>query len=325
MRSALARTSYYYGFFGVPMQVIRASWCCLVAAVVLGIAAFVSADKVTLKDGTVLEGTALKEPNGYWFKGVDGQRRHLTDDEVASVEKGPVTSSSGGATPHHYAGSLASTKARAEDCDTPVAGVAIWQEYIDSKPTGDDLKVAQEELAKWKKLQSDNAEKIKGRWVGGQEREDIIQKYRQLETEGVRLIRQHQTIEALKKLQEAQRVYPNSFTACFWLGYLAMLQDNDSQAVNYFNQALRLHPNSPEALANLGVVQWHKRQFQDAIMTIYKAAQNGDNKEIAQDLVNAIAVLPPYLQRTTKLQPVIEASRLLAVKYGIGGPVQTMW
>lgn len=323
VRSASARTPLFQSPDGVHMHFSRTSLCCFLAAIVLVTAALVTADKVTLKDGTVLEGTALKEPNGYWFKGVDGQRRHLTDDEVAGVEKGPIGSTPGSGV-HRYVGSIGSVKQRADDVDTPVAGVAIWQEYIDSKPSGADLKFAQDELAKWKKLQADGAEKIKGRWVGGEERKDIIQKHRKLELEGVQLLRNNETLGAMKKLQEAQTIYPNSFPSAFWLGWLAMLQDKDAQALNYFNQALRLHPNSPETLANMGLIQWHKRQFQDAIMTLYKAAQNGDTKEIAQDLVNAIEVLPPMLRRTEKLRPVLEASRLLAVKYGISGPNQQM-
>ena len=97
-------------------------------------AALAMADKITLKDGTVLEGTVIKSANSYWFKGADGQRRQIDESEVASFEKTSGSSSSPGmpAVPH-AAGSIDSVRARAEQVTTPIAAVSIWQEYIDSK------------------------------------------------------------------------------------------------------------------------------------------------------------------------------------------------
>src|SRR5437763_31155 len=46
------------------------------------------ADRVTLKNGTVLDGTAIKQGDGYWFKGADGQSRHISETEIDKIERG---------------------------------------------------------------------------------------------------------------------------------------------------------------------------------------------------------------------------------------------
>jgi S1-C subfamily serine protease len=290
-------------------------------------AALAMADKITLKDGTVLEGTVIKSANTYWFKGADGQRRQIDESEVASFEKTSGSSSSPGmpAVPH-AAGSIDSVRARAEQVTTPIAAVSIWQEYIDSKPSGDDLKVAKGELEKWKALEAGHAQKIKGRWIGGDELQSVLREWKGLHEEGMRLMHENQTLAAMKKFEAAQTIYPNSFPDAFSLGYLAMLQHDHTKATNYLNQALRLRPNSPEALANLGIVQIVEkhdvRQIQEGVMTIYRAAQNGDTKEIAEDLLTGLAYLPEAQKRNDRVKQAVDAANLLAAKYRIGSPGQ---
>ena len=58
--------------------------------------------------------------------------------------------------------------------ETPLAAVTLWQAFIDSKPNKQELDAARAEMAKWKKLAEGGAEKIKGKWVGGDERKQIL-------------------------------------------------------------------------------------------------------------------------------------------------------
>jgi S1-C subfamily serine protease len=294
--------------------------------VVLIAAALAMADKVTPKDGTVIEGTAIKSGSTYWIKGADGKRRQIEEADVASVEKGTGVSSGSAsagapATPH-FSGTIESVRSRAEQSTTPVAAVSIWREFMDSKPGPDDLKVAKGELEKWKALEEGHAEKIKGRWVSGAELKGILREWKSLHEEGIRLILGNQLLAAKKKLEAAQLIYPNSFPDCFWLGYMAMGADNQ-KATNYFNQALRLRPNSPETLANLAVIQLIQkrdvRDLGDGVMALYKAAQNGDSPEIAQDLVTSLMYLPDVQKKSARIKPAVEAANLLAGKYNIRG------
>ena len=76
-----------------------------------------------------------------------------------------------------------------------------------------------------------SAERIRGRWVSGDELSAIIEKARKLHAEGVELLKGNQTLQAIKKLEEAQSIYPNSFASAFVLGYLYTLQKDDAKAL----------------------------------------------------------------------------------------------
>src|SRR5687768_1505493 len=62
---------------------------------VLGLCAIALADKITLKDGTVLDGVAIKQGDKYWIKTTDGNTRLIPQTDVKSITKGdgapPVT------------------------------------------------------------------------------------------------------------------------------------------------------------------------------------------------------------------------------------------
>jgi S1-C subfamily serine protease len=301
-----------------------------------------SADRVVLKNGTVLEGTVIKRGNGYWIKTPNGQKHEVSADEVAKIEKGAGGSSipkssapSIGKSAGGSSGSSGSTgpsarttpkgpvtyssaDRRARAVDVPLAAVTIWQEFIDSEPANaEELKAAKEELAKWKKLADEGAEKIKGKWVGGDERKAILEEANKLSAEGFELMQKSQTLQAIEKLKQAAAVYPNSFRSQFLLGYLMLLQEKAPEAGKYFNEALRLRPDSPETLANLAVLEIDKRQHAKAITLLYKAAQQGDSKSIAINFVSAVYIAGPKIRKNPKIKPAVEASRLLAAKYGL--------
>src|SRR6266516_2104590 len=62
-----------------------------VAAIVLSTSAFAVAargDRITLKDGTVLEGVAIQQGDKYWVKTTDGGTRTIPMTSVASITSG---------------------------------------------------------------------------------------------------------------------------------------------------------------------------------------------------------------------------------------------
>jgi S1-C subfamily serine protease len=294
----------------------------LAIVVLASFASFVKADKVVLKDGTVLQGKTIPEGNGYWFKGLDGQTRHIDAADISTVEKvTPVKSGAEASESHPRLGpSVAFVKTKAEASENAAAAVAVWQQFIDSKPSGPDLKSAQDELTRWQKMQGDGAERIKGKWMAGADRNALIEKFRKLHDEGLQLLKSNQTLQAIKKLEEAQALYPNSFQAAFQLGYIYTLQKDDPKALGYLDQALKLQPNSPEALGNVALCQFHKKQYLESVMTLYKAAQNGDTPEIAQDLVTMLTKISPSQRDSQRLKPAVDASNLMIAKYKIAGP-----
>jgi S1-C subfamily serine protease/TolA-binding protein len=339
----------------------------LLAAVVLCAVVFLPAparaDRVTLNDGTVLDGTVIKQGDNYWVKTKDGQRKVVAAVDVKTIQKGsgpavivnpgPGTRSSSGAgtsvpaakpkvpsaadakppvasdAAGPRAGSkpapeapldFADTERKANAVEAPLAAVTLWQAFVDSKPKDkQELASAKEELSKWKKLAEGGAEKIKGKWVGGVERKQIMEKAKTLNQEGWDLLKGNQTVAAVKKFEEVVQVYPNSFPANFFLGYIQLLQRKEEAAQKYFDQCLRLRPNSAETHANIGLIHLMKKRLPQAVQSMGKAAELGDTKEIAQNLVTAVSHLPPAQRRSEKLQPAIQAANLLAAKYSLSG------
>ena len=60
----------------------------------------VLADTLRLKDGTVLEGKVIEQPDRYWIKLTDGTSKTVLKKDVASLERGDAKPAvPGGATP----------------------------------------------------------------------------------------------------------------------------------------------------------------------------------------------------------------------------------
>jgi S1-C subfamily serine protease len=64
----------------------------------------------------------------------------------------------------------------------------------------------------------------------------------------------------------------------------------------------------------------HNDEYIKGIECIYKAVKARDSKELAQNLVNAIAYAPERMRGHQSIKGAEDAARLLAGRYGIGGP-----
>jgi len=112
-------------------------------------------------------------------------------------------------------------------------------------PDSPDIATSKQELVRWKKLAADGAEKINGAWIGGEERRKILDEAQDLTRQAVDMLEKNETLQAIDKLQESVRIYPNSFLTNFALGNVSMAQKNYDQAAQYFVMATRLKPSLP--------------------------------------------------------------------------------
>lgn len=290
----------------------------VVAGLMVVLTTSVLADRIVLQDGRELQGTAIKQGDSYWIKTTDGQKHTIPASQIVSILPDGGGSDSG--TPVgpsvSTSAAFASAKYKADAVQTPLAAVTVWQNFIDANPDAPELPAAQEQLEHWTQLADDGAEKIRGKWVGGEERREMLARAERLTEEGWELLMRDQTIAAIRKLEEANQVYPNSFKIAFMLGYIALLQHDSDTAIRYFEQAARINPKSPEALANLGIAYCGKRQIEKGATYIYQAAQIEDTPHIAIALVKAIS-LNPSIARSPRHREMVQSARLLAVKYGL--------
>ncbi|HYE21136.1 MAG TPA: trypsin-like peptidase domain-containing protein, partial [Tepidisphaeraceae bacterium] len=296
---------------------------------------------IILSDGTTIDGTAIQQGDKYWIKGKDGSTRTVPAADVSSITRNGVRVGGTGEPPKAAPATVAKpatgtpaatpaagggganfqvTKRKADAVTAPLAAVTLWQKFVDENPTSADLAAAQKELDAWQKMATDGAEKINGKRVAGDERKKLLEKATKLTREGWEMMHANQTLQAMRKMEESLRLYPNSFRTNFALGYLNIMGDKNDVALRYLDAALRLNPKSAETLNNIGVAHMRMRHHVDSIGYLQKAAELGDSAPLVQNLVNGLASIPDVARNTPKLRPAVETAQLLASKYGIGGP-----
>lgn len=296
-------------------------------------------DVLVMKDGTELEYTTMiKKPEGYWVRLPNGETKTIPTAQVKEVRKGglskpPVNapkpageSSSAGAS---GGADFKYIKSRADKVDAPIAAVAIWEKWIESNANSPDVAAAKTELDKWQKLQTDEAEKISGKWVGGEEKKKLLEKVTKLVREGAQMLEGSQSIEGIKKLEEAIKMYPNSFEANFALGYHYLSKGaigSDGRgnlaymdkSIVLLENAAKIQPKSAACWSNLAIGYNFRKKYEQAVQVAYKAAKIRDDKDVVQNLVNAIAHAPSGMQKNNaKLKPIIEDTIVLARKHSI--------
>jgi S1-C subfamily serine protease len=281
------------------------------------------AAKLVLNDGTVLEGTIIKTADGYWVKLSDGSSKIVAKEDVQSYSGDSNSDSASGSTDFatdDASQAFRAARGRAEGSESALAAVSIWQQFVDKYPDFSDIATAKSELDRWKKLATDGAEKINGAWVGGDQRKKIIAQAADLTRQAVDMLDKDETLQAIDKLKQSVKIYPNSFLTNFSLGYVSMLQKDYDGGAQYFSASLRLKPQSSEAENNLGVANIFQKRFEIAIDNFLSAARIEDSKDVVQNLVTALALAPQDLRTLPKMRPTLEAANLLQSKYDIPGP-----
>src|SRR5581483_4693 len=169
------------------------------------------------------------------------------------------------------------------------------------------------------------AERLNGRWVGGEELKNIQERAGKLIAEAEDLLKNNQTLQAIPKLQAAAKIYPNSDQVNYFLGKIAMEQRKYDDALRYFEANLRLRPDSPENMNNIGVALYFKKtQWERAITTLQHAAELKDSRIIAQNLANAIIAAPENVKKSSRIKPAIDAADVLASKYKLKSATTSM-
>ena len=286
-----------------------------------------------LKDGTTLEGDVKKLGGSYSVRLKDGTTKLVPASDVVSAEgvDGPAAPAVGSASAGSSAGksaSFASVARSADRAETPLIAATLWQKYIDDNPAAPDLGQAKAELKKWQDMTAQGAEKIKGKWVSGEELKELKKKVNALNVEAAQLMKDQQTLKAVDKYNEIIKLYPNSFEAHFEIGYVSLVKGGNQQfdkAISSLETAVKLRPTSPEAHTNLAIAYNFRRQYEKAVLSAYKAAELRDDKHIVQNLVNTLLIAPPGMRANNpKIKPIYEQARVLASRHGIGDGV-TNW
>lgn len=307
----------------------------------LSIALYVHADVLVLTDGTEIEAvTIIKKKEGYWIKNAAGESRTIPLSQVKEVRPGGASAApvktggykpipGGSAAGGQRSDAFTTVKSKADRSESTLAAMTLWEKWIDANPKSPDLEAAKTELERWKKLQEEEAEKINGKWIGGDEKRKLLDKVNALIKQGVEKLENNQTVDGFKTLEEALKLYPNSFEANFSLGYNYLskgavgsgrgnIQYMD-KSIQLLERAAKIKPKSAAVWSNLAIGYNFRKRYEQAVLVAYKGAKIRDDKDTVQNLVNAIAHAPPGMQKSNKkLQPIIEDAFILAKSHGIG-------
>jgi len=307
-------------------------------------------DTLKLKDGTKLEGKVIPQGDKYWIKTADGQTRTIARDQVLSYEKGTpaapaapaaptltgkptdttATPPSGSNASASAPMSFSSVKSKADKVESPIIAVSLWEKYIESNPSSaDDLANAKAELAIWQKRDKDKAEKLNGKWIGGDEKKELMKKVRGLVTEGFKALEGSQSLEGMKKLEEALKLYPNSFEANYGVGYYYLVKGAvgangrgniayQEKALKSLETAVKINPSSAGTWSNLAIAYNFRSRYVESVDAAYKAVKIEDSKETVQNLVQCFTWAPDGLQHNNdKMKPIMEDAFILAGKHGV--------
>ncbi len=317
----------------------------LVAAACLAVAGLsLGASKIELRDGTVVVGEIRKIGNSYQIVKSDGSRMFLPVSEVLSIDghavaapaTAPTEASKSPAGQNANAGDVTAsafkvTKSKADKTDAPIVAVQLWDAFIEKYPNSPFIDDAKKEREGWDKLYKDKAERVNGKWVGGQELKDLKKKCDDLFREAV-----DQTQEVgvrgepgMRKLEEVIKLYPKHFGANFEMGFYNLVKATRTQqgsavslskALTALERTSDIAPTVPEVWCNLAIGYNFTKQYQKSIECAYKAVQMRDEKKFVEVLANAIYRAPQAIVNVNpKIREINELAQILFRKYGVGG------
>ena len=289
-----------------------------------------AADTLTLADGSVLEGKTRTLGSSVSIKLPDGSVRLIPKDQITAVNGKPLGDGPAAADKPGGGGgaSFGEVKQKADRVDAPIVAVSLWERFLKTPDlSAEDKAAAEAELAGWKALQDSGAEKIRGKWVGGEEREALMEQVKALIEEAA-AAEDTSTRTAIQKYQQALALYPDSFEANFRLGYFNLVKGGHGQidqAVKSLERAVFLRPGNPEALNNLAIAYNFDRNYPRSVSLLWRACEQMDDKALVQNLANALFQAPRGMLRNNPIvRRVYEDARPLFAKHGVAGP-QGAW
>ena len=323
----------------IKLRAIVLALVLCVAFASLGLAA----QTVILKNGKSYTGELRKLGGSYRMVLPDGTSHIIPAGEIVSIDGKPIgtdapAAAAAGATdpktPAMNANAGAAfkgVKAKADKVDAPVAAVQLWEDFIAANPDSPDIELAKNEKGIWDKLYKDNAERVKGKWLGGKELKDLKKKCSDLMKEAISKDDDGVNgIDGLRKLDQVIALYPNHFQANFYKGYYYLVQatrtnvgsqDALAKAMVSLERTAAIAPDAPEVWCNLAIGYNFKREYQKSIEAAYRAVKMRDDEDLVSILASALYYAPPQMRDVNpKVRKINEDAQVLFTRYKIGGP-----
>lgn len=303
-----------------------------------------AASTIEMRDGTTVVGEIRKIGGSYQVIKVDGTRIFVPASEIVSIDgkplegvapAAPTLPQAGAAQPVAVTDGSESaykvTKSKADKCEAPIVAVQLWDSFLEKFPNSPLVEDAKKEREAWDKLYKDKSEKIKGKWIGGEELKELKKKCDDLFDEAVDQSQETgvRGEPGMRKLREILNLYPRHFGANFEMGFYNLIkatrteqgsQESLKQAIVALERTSEIAPSVPEVWCNLAIGYNFTKQYQKSIECAYKSVQMRDDPKFVQVLANAIYRAPPAMVNVNpKIREINELAQILFRKYGIGG------
>ncbi len=315
-------------------------------ALLLTVAAIqVSADVVKLKDGTVIEGEVTRVGSSYQIKTKDGQQRLIRASDVEAITAdgavsgtGATGSSVGGATsgtgssavrPGNTAGGFSAQfselKKRTERIEEPARAVSLWEQHLLRKDLSKgEREAVEKELSVWRKLYADGAEKIKNRWIWGEELKKIKDEASKLVETAMEQEDGGKVLDAIRNYKQAIILYPHSFRAHYRLAFIKFHEGygvpggNPSlrEAERHLRAALALEPELPAVMSSMGAGLFALGKYEEGIQYMWKAVRKAETPVTVGNFLGALNAVPNrWLSNNRTLREINREAGYLRANY----------
>ena len=273
------------------------------------------ADRVTLKNGTVLEGDVIQQGERYWIKTADGKSHWVTFNQVLKIERdAPASPDGDGSAAFRAAQGLATGGV------SPLNGVAVWLRFLDNNPAPAEAAKAREQLEVWLTRAREGHEKLHGKWMTPQQRDAIAAKAGALYTEAKKLAEEKKPVPALTRLKEAMAIYPTSVWLNFNAGSLALMAQKTDDARDYYQQCILMRPWCYEAMNNLGLLKLFQQDIQGGWELLVRAAKVNPLPQIARNLIVAERLLTDRMRIEPRNAEGVEMAKRLSASVIFSAP-----
>jgi S1-C subfamily serine protease len=276
------------------------------------------ADTITLRDGTVIEGTAIQQGDRYWIRSADGKSRFAAVSEVSSI----VPSRPPPATQSDEPATIRAVRYQAAGATCPLAALAVWMKFADGKIDAQDAATAREQIEVWRQRVQAGWEKVANRWLDPTQRAAAIKRASDLNAEAFTLANSAKPLQAVKKVEEALAVYPNSYPLIFQLAWINVMAQKADDALRHYEECMRRRPFAYEPINNAAIIRITREEFEGGLLLFHKAAEIAPIDAVAKNLIVAAAMLPDGLRKHPRFVPALELAAGLSNKLKFVAPAK---
>jgi tetratricopeptide (TPR) repeat protein len=272
-------------------------------AAIMSASPAVWADIVHLNDGSSINGEIKKAADGWFVTDPHGKVRHITTDEVRSIELAPRGD------PKEVAmGRLASLRRSVEALSDPKQIIDRYEKFIEQNKDSSIAADAKKDLVQWRERLAQKRVKVGSAWVTPEERSTMQEKALLVADQARELLKQNKLKDADATVTKALEADPTNVSALYLKGLIAYRQDQIPAARKAFEAVKEAMPDHGPALNNLAVILWRQNQQMAAIGVYFQAMQAMPlNKELLNNVAEALNALTdeqrkaPLAQKAIKL------------------------